>query len=287
MPRSQNSRKAWRSSASPRPRLRQALRVADHPDEAAAVPPGLAARVRGDALSVPHDEPEALVVVGAHLPPLLERQRTEAPLVRERLPDGVVELPRFLLAERVHGDAVGARRRRLLLELDRHLPMAASLAIAAATRTARTPPCRRPSCADGGAGIRAPGRAALSARRARIRARGPWSSAAPPRRRRRRRRAPPASRPRAPCPSSSSSHESSSRFVRIHQARTSCSPIAGRGPAPLVLLEQLRDERRVVAAQRPARDAVRRASSSSTSARATRVGARAQARTRLGLRPAG
>ena len=105
---------------------------ADHADEAAAVPPRLTPRVRGDALAVSDDEPEALVVVGAHLPPLLERHRDEAPLVRERLRDRVVELPRLLLAEGVHAMPVGELGcRRLRVEVDRHLVVPPCLAIAA------------------------------------------------------------------------------------------------------------------------------------------------------------
>ena len=80
-----------------------AFRVADHPDEASAVPFRSQRAQAAISLAVADDEPEALVVVLPHLPPLVERQGREAPLVGERLADGVVERPGFVLAEGVDG----------------------------------------------------------------------------------------------------------------------------------------------------------------------------------------
>ena len=110
MPRAQNSLKGMlqqrEAEAAPPPGLPRP----DHPDVASAVPPGLAARVGRDPFAVADHEPEALVVVLPHLPPLVERQGTEAPLVGEGLSDGIVEFARVLLAERIGDQAsVGSR----------------------------------------------------------------------------------------------------------------------------------------------------------------------------------
>ena len=210
----------------------------------------------------------------AQLPPFLERHRDEAPLVGECLPDRVVVLACFLLAEGVDGEAVTHLRcRGLRAELDRHLVVPPRGLIAT-----RLEECVR-ALVRSQRVLQDTPNPVLTGPRLRVvdeqtlRARGPWRRAAHSCLR----------TPSPSCtsiqpaaiarPSSESSHESSSRFVRSHQLRTSFSPIVGVRPErPLVLGEQLGDEGRVLAASAGATRCRQGASSSSTSARDTRVG---------------
>src|SRR5581483_11067140 len=80
---------------------------ADDPDVAAAVPLGVVPDGGGDLAASSDDEPQALVVVAAELPPLVEWRPVPLPVVAERVFQRVVECSCVLLAEQVEDEALG------------------------------------------------------------------------------------------------------------------------------------------------------------------------------------
>ena len=194
--------------------------------------------------------------------------------------DRVVELLGFLLAKGVHGKPVGELGcGRLRVELDRHLVVAPRLAIAAGLHERGRTRVGSQRVLVEESWRRAPVRAALARRAshdpspAPLRAR---THPAPPERNAVVHLHPAAARPpvRPPRAATSPRRGSCGSTTRGRRTRRS-SPV--KPERPLVLREQLGDERRVLAAHRSARDAVRerahRAPPRGTRASATRASA--------------